>query len=138
MNTIISTLMECMNNLMNYWKEHPGRIHRESVEEYIRLMAPVAPHIAEELWRHLGHKNSVFDERWPEFNPDFIKQDNMMIVVQVNGKLRDKMMVPADADQETVEKMALSSEKVKASLVNGGQVRKVIYVPGRIVNVVVK
>lgn len=137
MNTVISTLMECLNNLLDYWKEHPNRISSESIEEYIKLTAPIAPHIAEELWHILGHEESIFSQRWPEFNPDFVKKDTMLIVVQVNGKLRDKLTVPVESDKEFIEKKALASEKVKPYLDNG-EVKKVIYIPGRIINLVVR
>jgi leucyl-tRNA synthetase len=135
MNTIVSTLMECLNNLIDLYRKRPGRIFRSTIEEYLRLMAPVTPHIAEELWQHLGFRESIFIERWPEFNPEFVKQDTMLIVVQVNGRLRDKISVPADSSEETVKKLALKAEKVKTCL-EGKDVAKVIYVPGRLVNVV--
>ena len=135
-NTIVSTLMETLNSLVDYQNQHPGRIQKESIEDYLKLCAPVVPHIAEELWMLLGHKESIFLERWPEFNPEYVKQDTMLIVVQVNGKLRDKMTFPVGASKELIEKQALESHKV-ASYINGGTVKKVIYVPGKLVNVVV-
>lgn len=136
MNTIISSLMECFNKLQEYDKKHPGRFYRESIEEYICLMAPVAPHLAEELWHFLGNKTSVFEAKWPEFNPDYIKQDTMLIVVQVNGKLRDRLTIPIESDRKMVEKLALLSDKVQ-SAINGKEVKKIIYVPGKILNIVV-
>lgn len=135
MNTIVSTLMELANNLTDHWKARPGRISKESIEEYVRLMAPIVPHVAEELWQHLGNEESVFIERWPEFNPDFIKQDNMLIVVQVNGKLRDKLTVQASADEGLVKKLAMESDKVKPH-VDAEKIKKVIYVPGKLLNIV--
>ncbi|MCE1247079.1 MAG: leucine--tRNA ligase [Firmicutes bacterium] len=136
MNTIISTLMECFNNLQDYAKKHPGRIYKESIGEYIRLMAPVVPHLAEELWQSLGNKGSIFDVKWPEFNPDFIRKDSAMIVVQVNGKVRDKIEMPAGSPQDKVQEVCLAAEKVK-SVVDGKEIKKVIYVQDKILNIVV-
>lgn len=137
MNTIISALMECMNSLIDYNRNHPDRIYKKSMEEYLRLLAPVAPHLAEELWHHFGNVNSVFEEKWPEFNPEFVKQENMLIIVQINGKLRDRITVPVNTGQSEVEDIAMKSEKVTSAM-DGKEVRKVIYVPGKILNIVVK
>ena len=137
MNTTVSSLMECMNNLIEYNKKHPERISIESIKEYIRLMAPVAPHAAEELWHHLGSTNSIFEEKWPEFNPEFVKQDEMLIVVQVNGKLRDRLKIAVGTQQAEIEDAAMKSDKVKGVL-DGKKIRKVIYVPGKILNIVAK
>ncbi len=136
MNTVVSTLMECMNNLIAYDKKNPNSISKESIEDYIRLMAPVTPHIAEELWQILGNPYSIFDQNWPEFNPDYVKQDTILIVVQVNGKLRDRIRVPADTKEEEIKEKALSLERIK-NYINGKKVKKMIYVPGRLINIVI-
>ncbi len=135
MNTIVSTLMECLNNLLDYRKKHPGRIHVESIAEYVKLMAPVCPHIAEELWSHLGREESIFNSRWPEFNPEFIKQDSVLVVVQVDGKLRDRLNVAPGISREDIRELAESSEKVKP-YIEGRNIIKVVYVPGKILNLV--
>lgn len=135
LNTVISSLMECFNNLQDFNKKHPGRFYKESIEEYLRLMSPVAPHLAEELWHRLGNVDSIFNEKWPEFNPDFVKEDTMLIVVQVNGKLRDRLTVPVESKQGLIEKKAIESEKV-ISTMKGKPIRKIIYVPGKILNIV--
>jgi len=137
MNTVISSLMECFNNLTEYNRKHPDRFYKESVEEYVRLMAPVVPHVAEELWHHLGHINSIFEEKWPEFNPEFVKKDTMLIVVQVNGKLRDRLTVPLNTDRKTLEEIGLKCERVQLAM-KGKTAAKIIYVPGKILNIVVK
>lgn len=137
MNTIVSSLMECFNNILEHNRNHPGRIYRESIETYIRLMAPVAPHIAEELWRYLENESSVFETRWPDYNPDFIKSDTMVVMVQVNGKVREKLEIPIETDRNRVERMALDSGKVQYAI-GDKKVQKVIYVPGRILSIVAK
>jgi leucyl-tRNA synthetase len=129
--------MECLNKLLEYNRNHPGRISLESVEEYIKLLAPVTPHVAEELWHYLDHSSSIFEERWPEYNSEYTKQDTMTIVIQVNGKLRDKLCVPTNTDQKKIEQKALESEKVK-SFIDSNEVKKVIYVPGKLINIVIK
>jgi leucyl-tRNA synthetase len=136
MNTIISTLMECFNNLQDYAKKNPERIYKESISEYILLMAPVVPHLAEELWNAMGNKGSVFKEKWPEFNPDFIRKDNAVIVIQVNGKVREKVELPTGSDQKKVEEVCFAAEKVK-SAIEGKEIKKIIYVPDKILNIVV-
>ena len=113
-----------------------GGIDRETMECFIRLLAPFAPHVAEEMWQAYGHAESVFDPKfgWPEYDEALCKDDEIEIGVQVNGKVRATILVPVDADQE------IALEKAKEALGDklSGTIVKEIYVPGRIVNIVVK
>lgn len=135
MNTIISSLMECFNNIQEFNKNHPGRIYKESILIYVKLMSPVAPHIAEELWHFLGRDESIFNDRWPDFNPEFIKQETATVVVQINGKLKDRITLPVNAGQEEAEKAAKQSKKIQ-SILGNMKIKKTIYVPGKILNIV--
>jgi leucyl-tRNA synthetase len=100
------------------------------------MLAPVAPHVAEELWEALGNPYSVHQQPWPQWSEELAAEDAVEIVVQINGKVRDRISVPVDADEEAVVAAALASEKVQSG-VEGKQVRKRIYVPGKLLNLVV-
>jgi len=109
----------------------------EAVDLYLRMMAPVTPHVAEELWtERLGKPYSVHLQSWPEVDEAATEEDEITLVVQVNGKVRDRITVPADISQEQAETIALASESVQKYL-DGNQPRKVIVVPGKLVNIVV-
>ena len=101
----------------------------------IRLLAPFAPHIAEEFWNRLGGSGSVHQQSWPSVDPSALIQDTISIVIQVKGKVRGSMQVPAEADKETLESMALSSDVARKWL-EGTQPKRVIVVPGKLVNLV--
>lgn len=140
-NTGISRMMELVNELYLWVGEKNDPAKDEMAVKRIlavlaRVMAPFAPHFAEEAWQRLGGKESVFNESWPEFDESALEADTITLVVQVNGKLRDRIDAPADAANDALEKMALASEKVQ-SYIDGKTVRKVIVVPGKLVNIVV-
>src|SRR5690606_31143215 len=99
------------------------------------VLAPFAPHMAEELWSRLGHQESVTYASWPGFDAAMLTDDEMELAVQVMGKVRSRITVPADADEATVEQAALADEKI-AAIIEGKTVRKVIVVPGKLVNIV--
>ena len=131
-NTAISRMME-FTNFFTAASERP----REAMEKFVLLLAPFAPHIAEELWEALGHGNSLAKEPWPTFDPSLAKEDSVEVPVQINGKVRSKVVVPTDADSATLEAAARADERV-AELISGKQIVKVIVVPGRLVNIVIK
>ena len=101
------------------------------------LLAPFAPYLAHELWEMLGEKGNLLKAPWPKFDAELAKEEELVIPVQINGKLRSRIVVPADASEETVLERALADEKVRA-FIAGKQVVKKIYVPGKLVNIVVK
>ena len=132
LNTVVSGFMEYNNKLIDLSKK--GGVDKNTLETYIILLAPFAPHIAEELWEQFGHTDSVFDQTWPEYDEDAMKDDEIEIPVQVNGKTRCTIFIPADADKDDV--LAKAKEALGNKLT--GTIRKEIYVPGRIVNIVAK
>lgn len=130
-NTAIARLMEYVNILKKL-----ETLHRQQVETLLLLLAPFAPHIAEELWQGMGHRESIFRSAWPKFEEARIKHEEVTVVLQVNGKIRDRINVPLDLSEQELEKLALSSEKVKQHL-NGRNVKKTFVVKNKLVNVVV-
>jgi leucyl-tRNA synthetase len=130
-NTAISQLMILLNHIQKL-----DSFSMETARILVRLMAPLAPHLAEELWCRLGGSPSIFAQEWPSFNPKVLEQEKVKIIFQVNGKLRGEAQVAKDADQATVENLARGQPRLAAHL-EGKTVRKVIYVPGRILNFVV-
>lgn len=138
-NTIISTLMELLNTLAEAKRAGAAQDEswREILETYLLLMAPAVPHISEELWTEfLGNPYSIHNQAWPKADPELLKKDQITLIVQVNGKLRDRIVVPAGISKEEAEKTALASPGA-APYLEGKQVRKVVVVPGRLVNIVV-
>ena len=130
-NTAIAAMMEFVNAATKW-----GAVPRAAVEPFVLLLAPFAPHLAEELWRRLGHESSLAYEPWPEADPDLLREDTVEIAVQVNGKLRGTVQVDADADRDAMLAAARDEENVARYLAEG-TVRKEIAVPGRLVNFVV-
>ncbi|WP_296133946.1 class I tRNA ligase family protein, partial [uncultured Corynebacterium sp.] len=134
LNTVVAKLIEYVNYLT---KAYPKGAPRKAVEPLAQLVSPVAPHIAEELWKRFGHEDTITYESFPEFDEKYLVDDEIEVPVQINGKVKARVMVPADADQETVVGVAKSDERI-AELTAGKNVVKEIYVPGRMVNLVVK
>jgi leucyl-tRNA synthetase len=139
-NTAVAALMELMNELSKYVQSVPlegsTAVFSEAVDMLLMLLAPMAPHIADELWQQLGHEGFTATQPWPAYDPEIAKADEITIVIQVNGKVRDKITVPADTDPKEIERLALESDKVKSQM-DGKQIRNIVVVPGRLVNVVV-
>ncbi len=138
-NTAISAIMELVNAMYKYNDEanrHPG-VMKEAVDNLILMLSPFAPHITEELWYELGNTKSTFLEPWPKYNPEFAKTEEVTLVVQVNGKVRDKITVPADISEDDMKKTALESERVLAHI-DGKDVKNIFVVPGKLVNIVIK
>ncbi len=131
-NTAIAALMELHNAL----RAAPA-VSRFARESLVLMLAPFAPHLAEELWERMGNRPSVFRARWPEFDPALTVEDTMELAVQVNGKLRDRFVVARDAAEPQIRAAALACEKIREQLA-GREPARVIYVPGRLVNVIVK
>ncbi|MDX1681780.1 MAG: class I tRNA ligase family protein, partial [Phycisphaeraceae bacterium] len=129
-NTAIAALIELNNALVQL-----DTVPRAVAEPLVLLLAPMAPHITEELWRRLGHEETLARAPWPEADPDALVQETVELPVQVNGKVRGHIDVPADADQDAIEAAAREAENVQEHLA-GKEVRKVIVVPGRLVNIV--
>ncbi|MBR4151321.1 MAG: class I tRNA ligase family protein, partial [Firmicutes bacterium] len=138
-NTAISAIMELVNEMYRY-KElediNVGLLFDAAVKTVLMLSA-FTPHVAEEMWEGMGFEGSTYDQAWPAYDEAALVKSEVEIVVQINGKLKDKLMVPADIDRDGLAKLALESDKVKA-LTEGKTVVKTIAVPGKLVNIVVK
>lgn len=140
-NTAISTMMELVNALYAYKeaaKEPNAGLIYEAISDLIKMMSPFVPHITEELWRGaIDANSSIHEQSWPECDEEALKVDNVEIVLQVNGKVRGRLTVPAEATKEELEKIAMADANVQAHI-GDATVRKVICVPGRLVNIVAK
>ena len=130
-NTAISALMILANEM-----EKQETIFDIQYSIFLILLSPFAPHITEELWETLEEKESIHLQEWPEFNPELIKEKEIQLVIQVNGKVRDQIKVPADISEEQAKKLALESEKVQ-KWIEEKKIRKIIFVKGKLVNMVV-
>ena len=138
-NTAIAALMELINDLYKY-KELDDRndaVIKEAIEAVVVILAPFAPHLGEELWLMIGKEASVFDIAWPEYDKSAIQLDEVEIIVQVNGKVRNKINAPVGIDQEAMKDIALNDEKIK-EFIEDKDVVKVIAIPSKLVNIVVK
>lgn len=137
-NTIISSMMELLNEL--YTARESGAQGtpewKEAHDIYLRMLAPVAPHISEELWALAGMPYSIHNQPWPEVDEEAAAEDQITLILQVNGKVRDRIDVPADINREKAEALAMESEQVQ-KFISDKKIRKMIYVPGRLVNIVV-
>ena len=138
-NTLLAALMELTNGLLRY--RDAGPVDRdawiEGIQSLLLMLAPVAPHVSEELWARSGRPYSVHTQAWPAWDDDLAREDEITLVVQVNGKLRDRIRAPADIDEGRAKELALASERVR-QFTEGKQVAKIIYVPGKLVNLVVR
>ena len=142
-NTAISAVMELVNAL--YLIERPAAkkdttalsVIREAIETIIILLAPIVPHITEELWTALGYESNLADIPWPVYDHEVAAEEEITIVIQINGKVRSRMVVPADEDGEKIKALALSDEKI-IGFISGKKVLREIYVPKKLVNIVVQ
>lgn len=138
-NTAIARLMEFTNALNKYLQENVknSKFLKETITDYIKLLAPFAPHFAEEEWSKLGNTSSIFNERLPEFNPAALIKDEVEIAIQINGKIKSKIMIPSSLDEEGIKAAALDDETIKQNI-DGKNIVKVIVIKGRLVNIVAK
>jgi leucyl-tRNA synthetase len=138
MNTAIAAVMELMNAVSKFKPEHDNdrAVVQQALETACLLLTPVVPHITTVLWQELGQAGDIIDAAWPLADEAAMVQDEIQYIVQVNGKLRDRIQVAADADKATIEQLAQASESVQRHT-EGKTVRKIIVVPGRLVNIVV-
>ncbi len=140
-NTAIAAVMELVNHMYQILESPPGDdelwpVFREAVESMILLVSPIVPHIAEELWHSMGYTESVLLQPWPKWRSEALQSEEVLIVVQVNGRLRSRITVPADASADQVQRTALEDPRIR-EFISGKTPRKVVVVPNRLVNVVV-
>jgi leucyl-tRNA synthetase len=145
LNTSVAALMELFNELSDF-NADPGSasdadvfVVREALEALVIMLAPFAPHVAEEMWEGLGHGNGLLGEvpRWPVADPELARREELEIPIQVNGKLRSRVIVAPGVSEGELRQSALADERVRA-LINGREIVKVIVVPERLVNVVIR
>jgi leucyl-tRNA synthetase len=141
-NTAISAIMELTNEVYSYLNDRSAEetnaaLVKEVAENIVLLLAPFAPFITEELWEYLGYEKNVHAAQWPEFEEEALKKDEITIVIQVNGKVRDKINVAADASEEEVKAQVMEEEKIQSYLEDGNLV-KTIFIPKKLVNLVIQ
>jgi leucyl-tRNA synthetase len=143
LNTSVAALMELFNQLSDF-NANPAKasagdvsVVREAVESLVIMLAPFSPHVAEEMWEELGHTGGLLKASWPLADPALARREELEIPIQVNGKLRSRVIAALDISEEELRRAALADEKVRA-LIDGHEVVKVIVVPQRLVNVVVR
>jgi leucyl-tRNA synthetase len=138
-NTAIAAQMETVNQLYKLKEsDHFGNAMawKFVIESLLQLLAPFAPHLAEELWQQIGHEESVHTSQWPTFDEAYLQSDTMNIVVQVNGKVRSQLQLTSDSDEAATVSAAYANGKI-VTLLNGKTIKKTVYVPGKLVNFVV-
>ncbi|KAF0120022.1 MAG: leucyl-tRNA synthetase [bacterium] len=141
-NTAISAIMELVNTIyqldIENKKEHLVlSVLREAIETVIILLSPVAPHICEELWERLGGIESIIKCPLPSYSEEIIREDEILIVAQINGKLRSRISVSASSSEDEIKKAALNAPRVK-ELLRDSEMKRIIYIPGKLVNIVTK
>jgi len=139
-NTAIARIMELFNALYKYTANNDninGKLVQDIVRDSVLILAPFVPHMAEELWEMLGNEYSVFNQAWPVHDPAKLVRDESEIAVQVNGKVRARVVVRTDAESDEVQQIVMADEKVTAAI-DGKNVVKFVYIKGRLANIVVK
>ncbi len=131
-NTAVAALMTLINDFNNI-----GKVNRAEMRTFLILLNPVAPHITEEIWQLLGYENMISDQQWPKWDENKTVDDEIEMAVQINGKVRGKIVIPVDADKEMAKEKALNDENI-VKFIEGKTIVKEIYVPGKIYNIVVK
>lgn len=134
-NTAVSSVMELVNGMNSYPTDADRAVLKEAVEALVLLLAPFVPHMTEELWSMMGNKDSVHQATWPKVDESALVQDEVEIAVQINGKVRGKIVVPAQADRAAIEEQAVQHPTIQA-WIEGKMIRKVIVVPGKLINIV--
>jgi len=130
-NTAVAAMME----FVNLWQEKDNVLSKKDAENFVKILAPFCPHICEELWNKSGNKDSIFKEKWPEYDKKLVKKDKFELVIQINGKVRSKAEVKIDISEDEAKKLALSDDKIKNWLKNK-KPKKIIFIKGRLINIV--
>jgi leucyl-tRNA synthetase len=146
-NTAISSMMEFVNAWSRLSGIPPeaghasnppagGGLSQKDLAEFLKILSPFAPHLAEELWTAVGFKEMCCEQKWPKYDEKLVEEEKILLIVQINGKVRDKIEVKSGLTQKEAEKIALKSEKIKA-LIGQGETKKIIFVPNKIINIVI-
>jgi len=131
-NTAVSSFME----FVNFCQQKKEEVGGDVIERMLILLAPFAPHITEELWKELGNKKSIHLENWPKYDEKLIQEEKIVLLIQINGKMRDQTEVSPDISEEEAKILALSREKIK-KWIEGKEIKKIIFVPKRLINIVI-
>jgi len=131
-NTAISAMME----FTNAWQIAEATMSTADLADFLKILSPFAPHLSEELWQAAGFKGMIFSQKWPKYNQKLIDEEKILLIIQVNGKVRDKIPANTGDSQKEAEKLAMKSQKVKKFL-EGKEIKKVIFVPDKLINIVV-
>ena len=131
-NTAIAAMMMLVNEMYDV-----GSVTRSELEALLLILSPVAPHICEEIWQNLGHKEPIHHQKWPVWDEEALKKQQVEIAIQINGKVKGRIMIPADLTRETAMTELPGNPDV-IRLVNGREIAKIVFVPGRLLNIVVK
>ena len=137
-NTAIAALMELSNHLTKVWnaKNVSVEVWNDSIKQFLLMLAPIAPHLSEELWEMNGYEFSIHNQKFPDWEESLVVDESITLIVQINGKLRDTISVDSGISEEMAQEAAMSSEKIQGHI-NGTTIKKVIYVPDRLINIVV-
>ncbi len=137
-NTAIAAMMELLNEITTFKLEKEGdfRLLHFSLKNMLLLLSPFSPHIAEELWENIGGQSSICNHTWPEWDEELAKEEKIELVIQINGKVRTKFLIPADLHDEEIKQLTLNNDKVK-ELTSSKEIKKIIIVRGRLVNIVI-
>ena len=140
LNTVVSGCMKLLNLLVKLKNDAPSEMDAYmmhlGMSILLRLLCPIAPHITHQLWQDLDYKGSIQNAAWPKCNATALKMDQMELVVQINGKLRTRIKVPSQADEKTIQNIAIQDAKVQQTIADKA-IKKMIVVPGRLVNIVI-
>ncbi|MCX6764184.1 MAG: leucine--tRNA ligase [Candidatus Nealsonbacteria bacterium] len=131
-NTAIASFME----FVNFAQENEKEVGKDVIERMLILLAPLAPHVTEELWKEMGNKKSIHLEEWPKYDEKLIQEEKIVLLIQINGKMRDQVEVLPDISEEEAKELALSREKIK-KWIEGKEIKKIIFVPKRLINIVI-
>ena len=137
-NTAVARLMELLNALYKYdgVEVQNSKVYKDCLKSFILLLAPCAPHFAEEIWEAFGNKNSVFTSKYPECDESALNLDEVEVAVQINSKMRTRIMIPSSADEDKIKEIIFNDEKLSTEL-NGKEIKKLIIVPKRLINIIV-
>ena len=131
-NTAVSSFME----FVNFALKNKESVGKDTIKIFLVLLSPFVPHITEELWHYLGKKDSIHKQKWPQYNPEFIKEETIILVVQVNGRLRDTFEVRSGISEEEAKELSLERNPIKKRL-EGQKIKRVIFVPNKLINIII-
>jgi len=131
-NTAVSSMMK----FSNLWQENPNSLEVNDFENFLKILSPFAPHLSEELWQKLGKKESIFLEKFPKYDKKFIEEKKFLLIIQINGKVRDKIEIDIDIEKEEAEKIALSQEKIKKRI-GDKKIKKTVFIANKLINFVI-